>query len=293
MDCYKPSINFGSLDNTSYDDISFMNNDIESNINTIYRNEYISDYDEFEYNNILIQFGDFYVPDFGMSFKENDDIDLKNIDRKELGNCISINKMLGIHPDININIYNDEEKNMIYEIRKLLNKYYLSEQDYIDEVSKMLINKNSMLYKFLVYNENYLIKYFNLKYENSFNKNDDVNKKLMQFKIRHLTYNNSTEFLHPVNIKYYNFRTKEKELFKIFLKKKREIYFTTVVKFFEWFNKCNELLLLSDWNCAWIVQNMIKIKIFENFGKTDKEIDVLAGNLEKLNNKIGRNNDNY
>ena len=157
----------------------------------------------------------------------------------------------------------------------------------------MLINKDSALYKFLVYNENWLIKYYNLKYEKNFKKNDEANKKLMQFEIRQQTYKNPTHMLHSVYMRYYNFRTKEKDLFKIFLKKKREIYFITDLDFFAWCNKCNEYLLLLDWNCAWIVQSMLKINIFENFGRTNTEIDRLSSELEKLNNIIGRNNDNY
>ena len=201
--------------------------------------------------------------------------------------------MIGIHPDIDINIYDDKEKVMVCEIRKLLNKYYLSEEEYIDEVSKMLLNKNSTLYKFLAYNENWLTIHYNLKYDEKFKKKDDMDKKLMQFEIRQRTYRTPSEILHPVYRKYYNFRTRERDLLKIFLKKKRELYFITGIDFFAWCNKCNEYLLLLDWNCAWIVQNIIKINIFENSGKTNKEIDGLADDLEKLNNKIGRNNDNY
>ena len=77
------------------------------------------------------------------------------------------------------------------------------------------------------------------------------------------------------------------------MKNKRETYFISDLDFFSWYNKNEDFLLLLDWNCAWVVQSLIKIKIFENSGKTDKEINNLADDLEKLNNKIGRNNYNY
>ena len=244
-------------------------------------------------DDLLINFGSFYTPDFGMSFKEGDIIDLSCITRIEIANLIHINKMLAFHPYIDINIYDENEKMMIINVRKLLNKYYLSEEDYIKEVSEMLIDRDSFLYKFLVYNENMLTKYYNDKYEKNFEKTDESAKKIVQFEIRQKTYKTPNYMLHPVYKKYYNFRTKEKELYKIFLKKKREKYFICDIDFFDWYNKCEEYLLLLDWNCAWIVQSLIKIKIFENLGKSNKEIEGLASDLQKLNTKIGRNNDNY
>ena len=138
-----------------------------------------------------------------------------------------------------------------------------------------------------------LTKYYNMKYETNFEKTDEPAKKIVQFEIRQKTYKNPNYMLHPVYKKYYNFRTREKELYKIFLKKKREIYFINDIDFFAWYNKCEEYLLLLDWNCAWIIQSMIKIQIFENLGKTNKAIDGLSGDLQKLNKKIDRNNDNY
>ena len=244
-------------------------------------------------DDLLINFGSFYTPDFGMSFKESDDIDLRNITRIEMGNIIHVNKMLAFHPYVDINIYDDIEKVMILNVRKILNKYYLSEEDYIKEVTEMLVNKDSELYKFLLYNENMLTKYYNDKYDKNFENSNEFDKKVVQFEIRQKTYKNPNFILHPVYKKYYNFRTKEKELFKKFLKNKREKYFISDLDFFSYYNKCEEFLLLLDWNCAWVVQSLIKIKIFENLGKTNKEINNLADDLEKLNNKIGRNNYNY
>ena len=244
-------------------------------------------------DDLLINFGSFFTPDFGILFKKLDIIDLPAVTRIEMANIIHINKMLAFHPYIDINIYDENEKVMVINVRKILNKYYLSEEDYIKKVSDMLIDKDSVLHKFLLYNENMLTKYYNDKYEKNFEKTDEAAKNIVQFEIRQKTYKIPAHMLHPVYKKYYNFRTKEKELYKIFLKKNRETYFVTDVDFFDWYNNCEEYLLLLDWNCAWIVQSLIKIKIFENLGKSNKEIDGLASELQKLNKKIGRNNNNY
>ena len=272
-----------------------------------------------EKEDLLLQFGSFYVPDFGMSFKPTDNIDLLNIGRVELGNLINFNKTLAFHPDINIKIFNDYERNMVIDIRKLLNRYYSSEEEYVNILNEMLEDSKSLFSKFLEYNEVYLTNYYNKKYEINinnakyldkiksvnieyYNKEEEKSEldkknlimlKTVQFDIRLRTFENKNNLLQPVYRKYYNFRSKEKELLKKFLNDKRKIYFRNELEFFSWSYNNNEFYTLLEWNSAFVLQKTIELLTCDDKNKYNIKIKKLTFDLEILNKKIGRDNNNY
>lgn len=268
-----------------------------------------------EKDDLLIQFGSFYVPDYGMSFKPTDDIDLPKLGRIELGNLINFNKLLAFHPYININIFDNYEKDMVIKIRRLLNKYYLDEDEFIKEVNGMLEDEKSLLSQFLSYNENFLTIHYNKKYEininsakssdhriinsmncskeekkSMINKNNEIAIKSVQFEIRRKTYRNAGYLLQPVYRNYYNFKSKEKELLKKFLDDKRKIYFKNEDDIFSWCHNNKDHAALLEWNAAFVLQNIIEVLVIENPIKYSVRIKELTNDLDTLNKKIGREN---
>jgi hypothetical protein len=258
----------------------------------------VKDTDNYD-NNDGISFG-IYKPSFGKSFKCNSD-DISKIGRLLLGNILVINKMLAFNQNIDINIYDNDEKEFVIDVKNKLDIFFVSFNDYKITVSKMLKNRDSSLRKFLIYNENFITKYYDKKYELHFKnlKTIDIEKlqNTMQYELRNKTYKESILLLNPEYKRYFNFGKREKTLLNSFIRKQREQYFHNENEFLEWIEKNEEFILLKEWNYAWILENMLKIYIVENKKNDNKQLYIviseLSNNLEILNNKLGRDNNNY
>ena len=88
-------------------------------------------------------------------------------------------------------------------------------------------------------------------------------------------------------------KEKEFELYNIFLNNQRSINFKNEIEYFEWLGTCPAFELLQECNCAWLLHRNIEILKSQNDHKHKKSIEESEKELEKINLKLGRNNDDY
>ena len=189
----------------------------------------------------------------------------------------------------------------VCDVINKLNTYFVSYDEYVDTVSKMLKDKNSSLYKFLIYNENMITEYYDKKYEYRFKDLIDFEaiekQDMMEYEIRNKTYADNVLLLNPEYRRFFNFGKREKTLLKIFNTKQREQYFHNEMEFLDWIEQNEEFVLLKEWNYAWILQKMLKTYTFE-YKKSKNEklgivISELTNNLNILNTKLHRTNTGF